>query len=211
MKTLPKILHRIWVGPEMPSKLVDIGVQWQNMLPDWKHILWNEESLDWLVNKEFYDRAEELVPPDAVGQFRADVARYEILNSFGGVYVDCDLEPLRSIDELHIHSAWAGWERQGTQVGNTILGGEAGNQFWKRAIDELPSSVQNNPGKRPHQITGPHFVTRLYQRYKGLYVYPERFFYPYGCQQLDRHKENPGNSYTRHLWWHQRTLKGKFL
>ncbi len=204
----PHILHRIWVGPPIPDRLAHIGRQWQDMLPGWDHLLWGDDDLGWLANRDLYDRAEELVPADAVGQFRADIARYEILAAQGGVYVDCDLEPLRNIEPLHTHGAWAGWEIDGRVVGNTILGGQPSDPFWTAAVDLLPGSVEANAGRRPNRMSGPHYVTRLRQRHP-LHVYPQAHFYPYAHDQLDRHDQDPGDAYTRHLWWHQRTLRGK--
>lgn len=210
MGGLPRTLHRIWVGPPIPDRLADIGDRWRKTLPGWDHRLWGDDDLGWLTNRDLYDRAEELVPADAVGQFRADIARYEILAKHGGVYVDCDLEPLRNIEPLHVHDAWAGWEVDGKVVGNTILGGKPG-PFWQTAVDQLPTSVAGNAGRRPNRMSGPHYVTRLYKAHGGLHVYPQAFFYPYAHNQLDRHHDDPGEAYTRHLWWHQRTLKGRLL
>jgi mannosyltransferase OCH1-like enzyme len=203
------VLHRIWVGPPIPDRLASIGVAWKVMLPGWEHRLWSDDDLGWLQNRDLYDAAEQLVPADAVGQFRADIARYEILARFGGVYVDCDLEPLRDITPLHVWGAWAGWEVQDRFVGNTILGGQPGNRFWQAAVDRLPASVKANRGKRPNRMSGPHYTTRLLNDIGGLHVYPQTFFYPYAHNELDRHDEDPGEAYTRHLWWHQRTLRGK--
>ena len=207
----PTVLHRIWVGPPIPERLAVIGRQWEALLPGWEHRLWGDDDLGWLENRGLYDRAEELVPADAVGQFRADIARYEILAQYGGVYVDCDLEPLRDITPLHTHGAWAGWEVQDRFVGNTILGGMAGDPFWTAAVQGLPASVNANAGKRPNRMSGPHFTTRLMRSIGGLHVYPQSFFYPYAHNELDRHHADPGDAYTRHLWWHQRTLRGKPL
>lgn len=211
MPNMPRIIHRIWVGPPMPEKLIEIGHQWANILPDWDHILWDEASLEWLINRQLFNQASRLVPADAVGQFKADIARYEILARYGGVYVDCDLEPLRDISSLHIYGAWAGWEFQDKMVGNTILGGQSEDPFWTTATKMIPESVKINTGKRPNWMTGPHFVTRLHERADGLHVYPQSFFYPYGYDQLDRHGEDPKEAYTRHLWWHQRTLQNRLL
>lgn len=203
----PRILHRIWVGPPIPERLASIGEQWQEMHPTWEHRLWGDDDLDWLVNRDLYDQAETLVPADAVGQFRADVARYEILLRYGGVYVDCDFEPLRPIDGLMGPTIWASWEKDGRWIANGILAGPARHPWLRRLVDGLPASVTANRGRRPHRMSGPHYVTRTAP--PDLHVYPQRFFYPYAFDELDRHGEDPGEAYMRHLWWHQRTVRGK--
>lgn len=204
------ILHRIWVGSPMPDRLAQIGAQWKRMLPGWDHLLWTDADLRWLANRNLFDAAYDLVPEDAVGQFRADIARYEILAAFGGVYVDCDLEPLRNIEPLHVHEAWAGWEVRDRAVGNTILGGSPGG-FWRRCANALPQSVKANAGRRPNRMSGPHFVTRMMREHGGLHVYPQSYFYPYAHDQLDRAGGDYGDAYTVHHWWHRRTLKGRPL
>ena len=194
----------------MPDYLRSFGDRWEEILSGWEHRLWGDDDLGWLANRDLYDRAGQLVKPDAVGQFRADIARYEILAKHGGVYVDCDLEPLRDITPLHTHGAWAGWEVQDRFVGNTILGGQAGDPFWTAAVVGLPASVAANRGRRPNRMSGPYYVTRLH-RHGGLHVYPQTHFYPYAYDELDRHDEDPGEAYTVHHWHHNRTLSKRPL
>jgi inositol phosphorylceramide mannosyltransferase catalytic subunit len=206
----PRLIHRIWVGPPMPEHLKAFGERWADLHPGWTVRLWGDDELGWLTNRPLFDRAEQLVPADAVGQFRADLARYEILATYGGVYVDCDLEPLRPIDSLHVHEAWAGWEVEGRFVGNTILGGNPGAPFWQACVDRLPQSVHTNRGRRPNRMSGPHFVTRVAADLR-LHVYPQTFFYPYAHDQLDRAGRSYGDAYAAHHWHHQRDLRSKPL
>jgi len=60
---------------------------WKEYNPEWEHIFWDEDMIYELnlVNKEAYDAKDN-------PGFRSDIARYEILNRFGGMYVDTDFE-----------------------------------------------------------------------------------------------------------------------
>ena len=55
-------------------------------------MLWRRKMIEQLtpfVNREHYLATE-------VPQMRADIARYEILNKHGGLYLDCDMIWVRS-------------------------------------------------------------------------------------------------------------------
>src|SRR5690554_8239896 len=103
---------------------------WREQHPDWDYLLWDEEAiaaLD-LDNQDLYDRAPDLVPADAVGQYRANIPRYETLHRYGGVYADMDTTCQRPIDKLlppgHLTPAW---EVQGKWAGNTVPAAPAGH------------------------------------------------------------------------------------
>jgi mannosyltransferase OCH1-like enzyme len=107
--------------------------------------LWTDEDFadGWLDNQDLFDKAEQYAPGHAVGQFRSDVARYEILYRFGGVYADCDVEPLKPFDDLLGVEAFAGWESEGTFVGNTIIGGVPGARFWGEMVRAVAGSARS--------------------------------------------------------------------
>lgn len=94
--SIPKIIHQIWVGPKpIPEKYIKLGETWKKLHPDWEYKLWRDEDIkDWdFGSKDLYEKASSY-------QERADVLRYEILNKYGGIYVDTDYEALQNFDEL---------------------------------------------------------------------------------------------------------------
>ena len=195
----------------MPAAFVAFGQTWKDLHPDWEMREWGDE-LPALVNHDLYIRATELCP-GFEGQLRSDVARLEILYQYGGVYVDCDFEAARPIDGLlEGVGCFAAWERQDQVVNNAILGCEPGHPFIERLIAELPASVLGNPGKRPSKVSGPWFVTAEYRKHPGeLTVFPEKWFYPYRCDQLHRARERFPEAYAIHHWNNQRRLRRKPL
>lgn len=204
---IPRTLHRIWFGPPMPEHLAAYGETWRAQHPDWEHVLWTEANLPPLKNQQLFDDAERIAPRN-VGQLRADVARYELLLEHGGVYVDCDLECLRPIDELLAVgvSCFAGWESPGRWVNNAILGAEPGHPFLAAIVEGLDENVAEHLGARPNVLTGPQYVTPVYRRYAdAVTVYPQAHFYPYLWSELERSAETFPDSYAVHHWHNRRT------
>lgn len=209
---IPKVLHRIWVGPPMPAHLAAYGESWVEHHPGWEHVLWTEENLPPLRNQRVYDAAERIAPRN-VGQLRADVARYEILLAHGGVYVDADMECLRPIDDLiEGSSCFAGWEVQGTWVNNAILGAEPGHAFIGDLVEHLEHNVVAHQGKRPNVMTGPQYLTPIYRRHADeVTVFPVDTFYSYLWSDLGTEREGyvaPG-AHAVHHWGNRRSKIGQ--
>ena len=86
---IPKVVHQIWIGPHpVPLKWIETWrEQHTTAYPDWKHMLWRDDDILALLPphlKRIYDKLDQLC-------LKADVARYVILEKFGGVYLDADL------------------------------------------------------------------------------------------------------------------------
>jgi hypothetical protein len=200
----------------MPEHYRQYGEKWEELHSGWKFKLWSDEDFadGWLENQELFDNAEQYVPADAVGQFRSDVARYEIIYRHGGVYADCDVEPLKPIDSLLDAEAFAGWEQDGLFVGNTIIGGVAGAEFWRQMIPAIRDASKANRGKAATWLSGPRVVTRLRGETSApLTIYPQKFFFPYSYKDLGSApelKQYP-DSYAVHHWGHQRELRDRPL
>lgn len=210
--SVPRVLHRVWLGPDpIPDEAERFWEAWRTLLPGWQHVTWTEASVGlWpLENQELYQGAERLTSGN-VWQLRSDLVRYEILWRHAGVYVDCDMEPLRSIEPLLPGvSCFAGWEEQGKWVNNAILGATRHHPFIRRLIAGARASVTANAKKRPNHSTGPRFVTQIYRQHPDeLHVFDRDIFYPYAHDELWRAGEVFPNAYTVHHWNNQRNLKG---
>lgn len=184
---IPKIMHHIWIGLPIPKYLQMNIRTWAEMHPDWDMKLWTEEEIDEipLKNRALYDQAEKIVPRDAVEQFRADIVRYELLSLFGGMYTDVDTRPLRPIEPaLEGHKEFAAREDR-TWVGNTYLAAVQGHPIMYALIDEMPRNVHRFRGKRPNKLSGPQYLTPIWNRHHG-HVAPREQFYPYSYIDVKR-------------------------
>lgn len=196
---IPPVIHHVWVGDPMPDHLAAYVATWAEHHPKWGHRLWGEGDLDWLTNQRLYDEAEKHTP--AVGQFRSDVARYEILHRHGGVYVDADFECLRPLDELLTGvRCFAAWETDGVWVNNAIMGAEPGHPLFAELIRRLPSNVVRKRGRRPNHLSGPRFLTPVARAYRDVTVFESALFYPYRWDELDRAGEPFPDAYAVHHW-----------
>ena len=135
LKRIPKIIHQIWLGPLEPPK--EAMESWKDFHPNWEYILWTEKNLPALKNQNAFDRS------DAYSQ-KADILRYEILQDFGGIFVDADEHCIKNIDPLfesifQSHcDCFAVYEKGNSGlIANGIMGCTKNNPFMKKMVDEI--------------------------------------------------------------------------
>lgn len=206
---IPRLMHFVWVGPPMPRQFASWVAGWRALHPTWDVRVWGDDDLLWLRNRALFDAAERLAP-GSEGQFRSDVARYEVLWRHGGVYVDCDFEALRPIDDLLGVDCWAAWETDDVWINNAIIGATPSHELMHGLIARLPHNVKAKRGKRPNHLSGPRFFTPLARRH-DITVHPSRLFYPYRWDELDRAGGDFGDAYAVHHWNNARKRQGRPL
>jgi len=205
------IIHQIWVGSRLPDHLREMTETWQSVHPTWDYRLWTDDTIDalGLTNRDLYDRASELVPADAIGQYRADIARYEILHRFGGVYADTDTTCQRHLGGiLPAGQLVAGWEVQDKWIGNTVIAAPTGHPALTEIIDALPALADRLETARPNRLSGPKAITPLLRGRADVTIVDQEIFYPVGYHELERSTEDHPDAYVVHHWQHQRDLKG---
>lgn len=93
---VPKIIHYCWFGPSpLPPIIKKCLASWKEVMPDYEIKKWDENNIPidkHRFMKEAYDAKKYA--------FVSDYARYWILNQYGGIFLDCDVEILRPLDEL---------------------------------------------------------------------------------------------------------------
>ena len=93
---IPKIIHYCWLSDDpIPTDLEKCMRTWKKNLPDYEFMKWDftrfsKESSQWV--KEAFDAKKYA--------FAADYIRLYALYNFGGIYLDMDVEVLRSYDEF---------------------------------------------------------------------------------------------------------------
>lgn len=96
MNTIPKILHHIWIGPNIaPQRWMQT---WIDKHPSWEYHLWDNERVSntEFVNKELIQNFIDNHRYDGA----ADLIRYEVLYRYGGFMPGSDCECLLPIDDL---------------------------------------------------------------------------------------------------------------
>lgn len=91
-----KIIHYIWLGNKPKSNLIKKCIaSWQRYMPEWRIMEWNETNLDINTNKyvaEAYKQGKYA--------FASDYFRFDIIERFGGLYLDTDVEIIKSFEDL---------------------------------------------------------------------------------------------------------------
>lgn len=93
---IPKIIHLCWFGGKDFPESVRICVEsMKQHNPDYTIMIWNEDNYD--INKIRFTREAYQEKKYA---FVSDVCRLEVLATYGGIYLDTDVEVLKSFDNL---------------------------------------------------------------------------------------------------------------
>jgi len=95
---IPRLLHLIWVGtataPESLAKYIE---QWSALMPNWTVRLWTNEDIN---TNEFSQKTIDFINLAEKGAQKADIMRYFIIEKYGGVYMDADVIPNKSLESL---------------------------------------------------------------------------------------------------------------
>lgn len=103
---IPKLIHYCWFGrSEMPEKFQANIDSWRRCCPDYEIIRWDESNYD--VEKNRY--MKQAYESKCWG-FVPDYARMDIVHQCGGIYMDTDVELLRSLDDLLACKFFCGFE-----------------------------------------------------------------------------------------------------
>lgn len=125
---IPKVIHYCWFGRgEKSQEILHYIETWKQCLPDYEINEWNESNFD--VNQYQYTKEAYAVKAYA---FVSDVARLSILHKYGGIYLDTDVEVLKSFDSLLSNKSFLGFEAD-SQIGSGIIGAEP-NTPWIHAL-----------------------------------------------------------------------------
>lgn len=94
---IPKIIHQIWLGPnDMPDLYKYFQSTWKENHPGWEIKVWK----DFDIIKENFENVDLYLKSRSY-QEASDIARYEILKKYGGLYIDTDIECFANFDDLH--------------------------------------------------------------------------------------------------------------
>jgi mannosyltransferase OCH1-like enzyme len=194
---IPKIVHQIWLGGNMPeAERAMVNQVKSNLANGWTHILWTEDNINNLQN--FYSRKLYDQTPN-YGQ-KSDLLRYNILHELGGIYMDTDFILLKQFDELLDVDFFCGVSYDDyPSLFNGLIGSSAGNSLIKDLL-ELDRPLMYHDAMKLMDSTGPFFLTRKVfnhiQHNKSICVLPNSFLYP--LPNFDRSKSK-GSDYKNYI------------
>ena len=93
---IPKIIHYCWLsGDEIPEKLQLCMASWKKFLPEYEFMLWDLDRFD--INQILWTKQAFESKKYA---FAADYIRLYAIYTYGGIYLDMDVEVLKSFNPL---------------------------------------------------------------------------------------------------------------
>ena len=212
---IPKNLHMVWLGGDLPARYNRLIESWKRHHPDWNFKIWGDKDAEsfGMINKVAYDT----VPNKGV---KSDIFRYEILYRHGGLYVDTDFECIKPFDDLlYLDLFGGGWSKTPC-FANGLMGCKPNDTFIGIIINEI-TKKQGNMGFRLNNIlsvAGAEFITPLYMEYlktttDKAVLFPDSFFYPMPNSFREEirgdtpsdivriHTYIRPNTYCVHLWY----------
>lgn len=152
---IPKKIHYCWFGKKkLPDDVIQCMQSWKKYCPDYEIFEWNEDNYDVTKNpymKEAYEAKK--------WAFVSDYARLDILYQNGGIYLDTDVELIKSLDILLKNKAFFG-EEEGGFI-NTGLG--FGAEPFNEAIYEMLKQYEKLhfliKGKLYNYVACPYYNT----------------------------------------------------
>lgn len=103
---IPKIIHYCWFGGNpIPTEYQQYIDSWQKFLPDYEIKRWDETNYNVHKNQYMSDAYKE-----KKWAFVSDYCRLDVVYQEGGIYLDTDVEVVRSFDTLLTEEMFCGFE-----------------------------------------------------------------------------------------------------
>lgn len=176
---IPKVIHYCWFGrQQIPNQYKKWMESWKYYCPDYEIIEWNEDNYDVHKNKyssQAYEKKK--------WAFVSDYARIDIVNEYGGVYLDTDVELIKNIDILLMNEAFCSFETIqyvnyglgfGAKKNNSILSelkeyySSANFILEKGKLDQTPCPIIQTEVMKRHELK----CNGEFQVVDGMTVYP---------------------------------------
>ncbi|KAL7553505.1 hypothetical protein ACHAWF_016788, partial [Thalassiosira exigua] len=111
---VPSIIHFIWIdtahwkspSDQLPisSDVLEMASAWQKLHPGWRVIIWTNESVLGHFPELYHVFTSLSI---TIPSWASDIIRYRILARYGGLYLDTDIVPTRSIPPTLMESPFS--------------------------------------------------------------------------------------------------------
>ncbi|MBR4030908.1 MAG: glycosyl transferase [Clostridia bacterium] len=201
---IPKIIHYCWFGgsplPKSARKCINT---WRKFCPDYEIIEWNETNIDVCsiqYVKEAYNAKKYA--------FVSDYARLYALYTYGGIYLDTDVEVLKSFDDLLANDGVFGFEEKNF-VATSFMAVCPKNTLIKEFLDTYSNRIFKNTDGTIDTTTNVDVLSKMLyekglkpnnekQEIDGNLIFPKEYFSPY--DYIKAINNSTKNSYCIH-WY----------
>lgn len=199
--SIPKIIHYCWFGNTELSPLHKRCIQsWKKHLPDYEIKEWGDQDIpSGIPYLQSMLKAKEWA-------FVSDFMRHYVLNEYGGIYLDVDVEVVKSFNDLLDNTVFLGFEAK-NRLNTAVLGSVKNSFFTQRSMQVL---IERFESKKSYLIAPE--LANLISAEPGvdnkLQLYSEEYFYPYNPFDKNRPvdflmaSDITINTYCIHHWSH---------
>lgn len=206
-KCIPKVIHYCWFGRGKKTELACKCIEsWKRKLPDYKIIEWNEENYPVHDKCEFVKDAYE----NKAYAYVSDYARFDILEKYGGFYLDVDVEVLKSFDDLRTEKCIMGFQDNEFVAPGLFMASVPHHSFMRDMLDYYNTNVSfyDKDGNKL-LIPVPVHTNKVLTKYglvcggetqvlKDILILSKEYFSPVDCKTLKKRITN--NTYSIHYY-----------
>ncbi len=211
---IPKVIHYCWFGnKKIPRRFKRYIKTWKKYCPDYEIKEWNETNYNTNQNLFIQEAAKA-----KKWAFVSDYLRFDVLEKYGGIYLDIDVELLKSFDPLLKYSGFCGFECSNYVNFGSAVGSEPHNPIikeMKEYIQELHYSKETFKNE-----TGPIIQTKIFMKHgmkndqteqeiEGFHIFPPEYFCPMNYSQIIDNLTK--NTYSIHhfaaTWFDKKELR----
>jgi mannosyltransferase OCH1-like enzyme len=176
---------------------------WLRLLPDYEFKEWNKfnSPMDVDYMQAAYDRR--------LWSKVSNYVRLHALYTEGGIYLDLDMELIKSLDPLLSNDCFLGFQikkKCKEWVNNAILGAITGHHFTKNSLDTT-IGIWRKYGEfyRSPMVTTLVLKKNGLEEYgeqtiEGVKIYPFEYFYPFNWKQSYSPDYLHEETYSIHYW-----------
>ena len=180
IQRIPKRIHQIWLGGNLPDQYKAYTETWLGYHPDWDYTLWTDKDI-----KAISLHQPKLFQSCINMGMKSDILRYELLYQLGGLYVDTDFECLKPFDDLMNLNFFTSisYDRELVlYIG--LIASVPGHPIMSNCLKTMVADPNLTKGSRIMDATGAYHFTRSFLRAtneesQGVVAFPMDFFYPF--------------------------------
>ncbi len=208
-----KIIHYCWFGHnEKPKIILKCIESWKKYLPDFEIKEWNEDNFD--INHNIYVKQAYEAKKYA---FVSDYVRFLVLEQYGGIYLDTDVEVIKPLDDLLENEAFSGFEvDEYVAPGLILYVKDPNNEIMKKTREWYDNAAFLDENGERIKINVCNIFTNILKEYGfvpngqlqncgGMVLYPVDYFCPFDDATGKLNKTE--NTYTIH--WYAKSWMSK--
>lgn len=182
---IPKIIHYCWFGKNpLPHDVKKCIESWKKYCPEYEIKCWTEENYD-IQKNQFLLEAYK----NRAWAFVSDYARLDIIYTNGGIYLDTDVELIKSLDFLLNEQCYLGIQQKDNYINTGLgFGAEKDNKvigillsaydelvFDKSILNQLSCPILNTESLEKFG----YIKENKYQTILNASIFPSIYFDPY--------------------------------